>query len=157
MLHGFFGGGSLSRIYFEQPSYKVDEVGIFALKSVFESGLLGHQDVNLQIILSTTSSLLMSSARIRHVLAILIFFRTTFLIDKTFPCKKAAYQSTFFHHVLRNRAYDAKNSRKQALHRIVLEENISGIKLCKYATKGPHVYLVVISAAKDNFWGSVRS
>jgi hypothetical protein len=41
------------------------------------------------------------------------------------------------------------------LHRVILEEDITGKKFSKDAAKGPHIYLVVIPASQDDLRGTV--
>ena len=145
MVHGLLGVGSSERVDLKEPSHEIDELVILGANPLFEGGLLGHQDVHLELFV-VISHLFLS---LTWVYSILVFFIVIgcLHVDQTFSGEEVADEFTFFHHVFRNSPQYTHNSSKETLYGVVLEKDVAGVKLCQDAAKRPHIDLVVVLAA----------
>ena len=93
---------------------------VLAPETLFQSRLLGNEDVDLEffVITGRRFGLLLTTALVLIVVASL-------LIDKSLASKEVRDKASLLHHVFGNWANDANHTRKQALNRIVLEKHIS--------------------------------
>lgn len=77
------------------------------------------------------------------------------LVDESFAGEEVAYKPALLHHVLGNRPDDSDNARQEALHAVVLEEDIACEELSQDASKTPNINLVIVAASKDYLRRSV--
>ena len=119
---------SLQRINLEEPPHEVNEMLVFALETLLQSRLFGHQDIDLELLVVSRGRLSLLLAR-----ALSLFFSISLLIDETFASEKVRDKASLLHHVLWNGPDNANNTRKQTLNRVVLEEDIASVKLSEDA------------------------
>ena len=152
MVQSFLGCRSLERIDLKKPSDEVQEVLVFTLQALLQGRLLGNKDVDLEFFI-------VSGRRLGFLLALTLVFVVSagFLVDETLTSEEVRHKSSFFHHVLRNWSDDADDSRKQALHRVVLEKYVACEELSQDATETPNVNLVVIAAPKDDLRSTITT
>lgn len=145
MIHGLLGVRSFKRIDLKEPSHEIDELVIIGTNPLLEGGLLGDQDVYLELFV-VISHLLLS---LTWMYSILIFFVVIgrLHVDQAFSGEEVADELTFFHHVFRNSSQYTHNSSEETLYGVILEQDVASVKLCQDAAKRPHINLVVILAA----------
>jgi hypothetical protein len=153
MIHGLLGVRSSKRIDLKEPSHEVNELVIIGTNPLLEGGLLGDQDVHLQLFVVISDLLL----PLTWMNSILIFFVVIWClhVDQAFSGEEVADELAFFHHVFRNGTQDTDYSSEETLYGVILEQDVARVKLSEDAAERPHINLVVILAAQDNFRSSV--
>jgi hypothetical protein len=144
VIHGLLGVGSSEGIDLKEPSHEIDEHVIVGTNPLFESGLLGDQDVNLELFV-VVSHLFLSLTWMNSILIFFVIIGCLH-IDQAFSGEEVADKFAFFHHIFRNSSQNTHHSSEETLHRVILEQDVAGIKLCQNAAERPHINLVVILA-----------
>ena len=143
---------SLQRINLEEPPHEVNEVLVFALETLLQSRLLGHQDIDLELFVVSRGRLGLFLAR-----ALSLFFSISLLIDETFASEKVRDKASLLHHVLWDRSDNSNHSGQETLNRVILEEYISSEELSQDASETPNVDLVVVAASENDLRGAIRA
>ena len=143
---------SLQRINLEEPPHEVNEMLVFALETLLQSRFLGHQDVDLELLVVSRGRLGLFLAR-----ALSLFFSISLLIDETFASEKVRDKASLLHHVLWNGSDNSNHSGQETLNRVILEEYISSEELSQDASETPNVDLVVVAASENDLGGAIRA
>lgn len=106
MLERFLSRGSFQWVHLQEPSYKVQEVRIITLETLFESRLLSNHDMNLQLFVVHRLCRFLFCAFLALFFFIAIF---RLLVDQAFSREEIGNKSALFHHVLGERPYNADN------------------------------------------------
>ena len=105
MLECLFRRRSFQGINLEKPAHEVQEMLVFTSQTLFQSRLLGNEDVDLEFFV-------ISGRRFRLFLATALLFVVvaSLLIDKSLASKEVRYKASFFHHVFGDWTDDANHT-----------------------------------------------